>query len=386
MKFWHLLLLLPPSACRTTADSHDRAFLLDSEPSTALCYDLTSTLASTPPDQAAIAAEVAAFQDFHIDLRGALLRATPQFLAEHSGLNPGRMFPIELAALRLYSDSLYYPLNAELYAGRCESFRVTASAIASGLNKVASVSGQLYRGGSIKPDELSSYEVGKTVTARAFLSTAITAEPAIGFARNALFQITTEGSASINWLSVFPSESEILLPPGSRFVVNELVVSEKMGKPFYTVKMQLLTKSLASVTTPIDLPALAPWRYNFTSDQMADAAAKLSSLLPEGDFAGLDNGRTCHATVSHGGDGKFALHTFGTGGTKALVIDQSLPDSARRVTISHTLMTRALDLITFAEDESFQRVRLNLDEQLHWVGFEGSSSPCTFTQPITAHF
>jgi hypothetical protein len=137
----------------------------------------------------------------------------------------------DLVAVRGYTSSDYAEINRALRSGDpAELKRLDAyiKAAESGLNQLPSYRGEVFRGTDLPPEVASKYKAGEVVTEDAFTSTS--AEFGREFSGNTQFIIESQNGKRIDYLSEFPSETEVLFAPNSQFKVLEVEVDPSTGR------------------------------------------------------------------------------------------------------------------------------------------------------------
>lgn len=132
----------------------------------------------------------------------------------------------DLVGLRAYTGQDYKAMNTAL-RGKAPADLVKLEAeievASSALAKMPAYEGTVYRQTNLTPANAAKYQVGKTVSEKAFMSTstskaATTASPT--FAGNTDFVIKSKGGGRmVDMISNFPAEKEVLFAPGTEFKV-----------------------------------------------------------------------------------------------------------------------------------------------------------------------
>lgn len=181
----------------------------------------------------------------------------------------------EVTALRLYSGPLHEALNGALREQRVLDWATTISCCYSGTLKLSALSkpARVYRGVRettmqlprefLEPKESTSGFAGGVE--RAFMST--TRSPAValdysggqetpGSILIADFEMGSRG-ASIQWLSQYPHEDELLFPPLTTLSTRR--VSRKGAKRLIKVSIDISTAvpDTAEIFTAVDIPGTA---------------------------------------------------------------------------------------------------------------------------------
>ena len=135
----------------------------------------------------------------------------------------------DLVAVRAYTSEDYYEgLNTPLRTKDTASLQRKESHIicaTSGLNQLPDYKGIVFRGRDLTTIEAEGYKAGKIVTEQAFTSTSYTKNAA--FKKNTEFVIYSETGKKIDFLSLHPSEKEVLFKLGTKFEVLEVIYDDK---------------------------------------------------------------------------------------------------------------------------------------------------------------
>ncbi|MBL9038797.1 MAG: hypothetical protein JNG84_09805 [Archangium sp.] len=138
----------------------------------------------------------------------------------------------DLVAMRAYTGAFYREMNSGLRGTTPETLTKLAPLIktaASGLNKLPSYVGTVYRGASLTPDKLARYLAGETIAEKAFLSTST--DKTTAFGGNVLFVIDAKSNGKpVKVLSQFARENEVLFGPGTEFKVLSSAFDATVGK------------------------------------------------------------------------------------------------------------------------------------------------------------
>ena len=154
---------------------------------------------------------------------------TLESFCEHEMAKAAELTTAEVAALRLYSGPMFAPLNYALRTEQIGDWATTIACCYSGVLKLSFISqpARVYRGVREDtmqlPPEFLSREEGKFAggVERAFMSTTKSAAVALDYSGGAAtagsifvidFDMNSRG-ASIQWLSQYPHEEELLFPP-----------------------------------------------------------------------------------------------------------------------------------------------------------------------------
>ncbi len=141
---------------------------------------------------------------------------------------PGKIKLEEATALRLYTGSIYSPLNNSLRAkdpSTLPQYANTIKAAASGLNHLPAEACTASRGiDGLSAVALDTLQKKKRYKEAGFTSTTFEGE---GFRGFILFTIKSNYCRKIDWLSIHEDEHEALFPPGSEFIVDKAEFAEK---------------------------------------------------------------------------------------------------------------------------------------------------------------
>ena len=197
---------------------------------------------------------------------------------EHEMATAAGLSPAEVAAIRLYSGPMFEPMNRALRSADIKDWATTIGCCYSGVLKLSFTSkpARVYRG--VKevdmqlPPEFLSCSEGKFAggVERAFMSTTKSAAVALDYSGGGAtpgsifvidFDMNSRG-ASIQWVSQYPHEEELLFPPCTGLA--SLDVSEHGVKRCIRVNAQvstarLDTREVASVYWVPGMAAAMPW-------------------------------------------------------------------------------------------------------------------------------
>ncbi|WP_191987721.1 ADP-ribosyltransferase domain-containing protein [Mycobacteroides salmoniphilum] len=124
----------------------------------------------------------------------------------------------DLLAMNDYTEWGYIDLNRALRNGTLDaSQRVRVDAIKRALEKLPSHEGPVTRGTFLPLEILAKYQPDKNVVEDAFTST--TKNPDATFPGNTYFEILSKNGRSVESVSAFPGEAEVLFPPSTAFTV-----------------------------------------------------------------------------------------------------------------------------------------------------------------------
>ncbi len=143
----------------------------------------------------------------------------------------------EVKALNAYSGPLYDDLNAHLRgltdsgAYSTEQLGHVAAEISDGLGKLPAVPGDTLRGTNLPDSVLDGIRPGGSFSDPAFFSTSTSETVAQQFRAggNTMFHVDGTSGRSIEGLSQFSSEAEILFDQGTRFTVVDKVWNDAGG-------------------------------------------------------------------------------------------------------------------------------------------------------------
>ena len=197
---------------------------------------------------------------------------------EHAMAKAAQLSPAEVAALRLYSGPMFAPMNYALRTEQIADWATTIGCCYSGVLKLSfqSKPARVYRG--VKetdmqlPPEFLSCSEGKFAggVERAFMSTTKSAAVALDYSGGGAtpgsifvidFDMNSRG-ASIQWVSQYPHEEELLFPPCTGLA--SLGFSQHGVKRCIRVEAQvstarLDTREVATVYWVPGMEAAMPW-------------------------------------------------------------------------------------------------------------------------------
>ncbi|GLE57220.1 hypothetical protein NJBCHELONAE_25280 [Mycobacteroides chelonae] len=140
-----------------------------------------------------------------------------------------RLDPDDLLALADYTGDGFRDLNSALRSGALDaSQQARVDAIKGALEKLPRHEGPVARGTDLPPEVLARYQPGKNVVEDAFTSTS--KDPSATFPGNTYFEIVSKNGRSVDGLSQYPHEAEVLFPPGTAFSVLSKVVDPTTGR------------------------------------------------------------------------------------------------------------------------------------------------------------
>lgn len=371
-----IVLLLATFGCKNRNLLHsDFQFNTNSRP---ICYNLTEIVLTSPPNRVAMAN--APIVEYHIGSFLSAIGAVKQkfengALSLHQG-----MFIEEAAAITLFTERSYVPINDSLYNHDCDKFKMFNQAIASGVNKSAALYGTFYRGGEIAESEDAEYVEGKEITAPAFLSASTDEKVANRFKRNALFEIESDGLGYIGWISSnggdssSTNEREVLILPGSKFQI----VSVEDRQKYKFVKMKHLTKNRNPIRYPVQVPSgIQALSGDFTKSEVAGAIVALLKVFKPGVYRGKD----CQFSIVQKPDGNAVFNQVDQ---EEVSLDSSVAsavgDSISAKIISNwEYPTLATKLYVFTKFE-MKGVTFHLNDKSTWLGVKMWIKDCFFEQ------
>lgn len=137
--------------------------------------------------------------------------------------------PAESLGMYEYTGNFYKDINPYLRSGRIPpdaDFDTSIRVINSGLDKLKTYKGVVYRGADLSSEVIDEYKkalkTGKPFVEKHYLSTSKDREKA--FTKNTKYQITSKTGAEIEEISQFGSEKEILFKEGTKFKILEVYV------------------------------------------------------------------------------------------------------------------------------------------------------------------
>ncbi len=141
--------------------------------------------------------------------------------------------PNDLSALSDYTGSGYRELNDALRSSAVDaSQQARIEAIERALQQLPPYDGPVVRGTNLPAEVLAQYRPGEYIIEKGFMST--TMNPVVAqspaFAGNVEFRVLSSTGRDISAVSLFPSEREVLFPPGTRFLVLDKKVDPVTGR------------------------------------------------------------------------------------------------------------------------------------------------------------
>ena len=128
----------------------------------------------------------------------------------------------EAIALRLYTSAAYSKINTTLRSKQGSSISKLGNIVkvtSAGLNKLPSKSCTVRRGLDLPTPIVDKILKFKRFEEEAFMSTTTASSIPPAFQKNITFVIKSSKCSDISWLSEYPTEKEVLFPPGSEFTV-----------------------------------------------------------------------------------------------------------------------------------------------------------------------
>lgn len=154
---------------------------------------------------------------------------------------PANVHPDELVALRVYTSNAYREINKALRTrdpNTLPHLRYLILAASSGLNKLGAAPCVAKRGTTLPANVVATLREGGPYSDRAFLSTTYAPQIPPDFQGKATFIIEADKCPKIDWLSEFPSEKEVLFPPGTDFVITDLEPNTPTAHGTMTIRMR----------------------------------------------------------------------------------------------------------------------------------------------------
>ncbi|MFA4081823.1 ADP-ribosyltransferase domain-containing protein [Mycobacteroides salmoniphilum] len=137
--------------------------------------------------------------------------------------------PHDLLAMNDYTEWGYIDLNRALRNGTLDaSQQVRVDAIKRALEKLPRHEGPVTRGTFLPLEILARYQPDKNIVEDAFTST--TKNPDATFPGNTYFQIVSKNGRSVESVSAFPEEAEVLFPPSTAFTVLSKMIDPTTDK------------------------------------------------------------------------------------------------------------------------------------------------------------
>lgn len=137
--------------------------------------------------------------------------------------------PHDFLAMKDYTEWGYIDLNQALRNGTLEaSQQVRVDAIKRALEKLPRYEGPVTRGTFLPLEILARYQPDKNIFEDAFTST--TKNPDAAFPGNTYFEIVSKYGRSVESVSAFPEEAEVLFPPSTAFTVLSKMIDPTTDK------------------------------------------------------------------------------------------------------------------------------------------------------------
>ncbi|MDO4763847.1 MAG: ADP-ribosyltransferase [Flavobacteriaceae bacterium] len=143
--------------------------------------------------------------------------------------------PAEALSMNEYTGSFYRKINPYLRGGRIPpntDFDKCIKVINSGLDKLKTYKGMVFRGADLSPEAINDYkkalETGKTIIEKYYFSTS--SEEEKSFTKNTKYRVLSKRGKMIEEISQFSSEKEVLFKEGSKFKVKN--IKEEKGITF----------------------------------------------------------------------------------------------------------------------------------------------------------
>ena len=233
------------------------------------------------------------------------------FVASQEAVD-ARLSAAEVAALRLYTGPLFQALNAALRAKDVSAWATTISCCYSGVLKLSRLAKPtlVYRG--VNEEHLKLPERFYTAGAdggasfaggieRAFMSTTKNATVALDYSGGAqtagsvLAIAFTEAArgASVQWLSQYPHEEELLFPPCTGLSCRSSVVEGHKRVLSVTAQVSTACPNVSDIDTPEHVPGTAAALH-----WLAQASGHAPEVLPYLDNIDLSN-VNCQAFAGH---------------------------------------------------------------------------------------
>ena len=166
------------------------------------------------------------------------------------GIDISHITDAEIIAIRQYTTRAYVPLKSGLRSGGSQAelaksgsiiqqvvgrpppkmgdIDVFGRTLLSGLNKLTSYKGRVYRGeGMNRIGEFIKMKPGDTWVEPAPLNTSY--DPTAAFKKPVKFEIDVDSGVQIDGLSTIASEFEVLMKPGARFQFISLIKDPSTG-------------------------------------------------------------------------------------------------------------------------------------------------------------
>lgn len=143
------------------------------------------------------------------------------------------MRPAETLSINKYTDTFFHRINTYLRnkKGNIDIYEKYIEVTNSGLDKLPSYKGTVYRGSDLPPEVINKYkkaaETGEPYTENYYLSTSKERESA--FDKNTMYQIKSKNGKQIEKFSLFSDEKEVLFKEGTQFRVKSVYYDENIN-------------------------------------------------------------------------------------------------------------------------------------------------------------
>lgn len=148
----------------------------------------------------------------------------------NSNIRPAETFSVERYSVDFYADINFYLRNSG--EPKEEFFERYRKIMNSGLDKLESYNGTVYRGADLSPEVINKYkkaaETGEPYTENYYLSTSKSEKRA--FERNTIYEIKSKNGKQIEELSYFSHEKEVLFKEGTQFKILKVYVDENINR------------------------------------------------------------------------------------------------------------------------------------------------------------
>lgn len=148
----------------------------------------------------------------------------------NSNIRPAETFSVERYSVDFYTDINFYLRNGG--EPKEEFFERYRKVMNSGLDKLESYNGTVYRGSDLSPKVINQYkkaaETGEPYTENYYLSTSKYRDTA--FERNTIYEIKSKNGKQIEELSYFSQEKEVLFKEGTQFRIKSVYFDENINR------------------------------------------------------------------------------------------------------------------------------------------------------------
>lgn len=148
----------------------------------------------------------------------------------NSNIRPAETFSVERYSVDFYTDINFYLRNGG--EPKEEFFERYRKVMNSGLDKLESYNGTVYRGADLSPELINKYkkaaQTGEPYTENYYLSTSKSEKRA--FERNTIYEIKSKNGKQIEELSYFSHEKEVLFKEGTQFKILKVYVDENINR------------------------------------------------------------------------------------------------------------------------------------------------------------